>query len=344
MGRNSTSHQTHIGLFDDVLTFLPNQIEIEDAFLIFDGNYQVLPVFFDRIQNPDGTFRSPKIRTGSGRGDSVVSVIKKTAASMDINLKWYLFWFGLDSERPVFFIFNNASSTYNDIINLGLELPNGVKNRLNSSSPIFNSLINYIVKVVNDSAEDFIEELEVLVQVDPVSVPKRYRRYDIEQAMVAINQIGKNGEKIINNYLYHLLELGEIKSYKWENEEKEGGLPYDFYFVDLNDKVIYLDVKTTNHKFNQKMIFSSQEAEFISGSRNNYCIYRVYKEKDGNYSLKICENARHLFKKIHGKTVFYRDSLDTLACVEGIKLSVSPLQNELIFDTAISLENVVKQG
>lgn len=342
LGRSATSHQTHMGLFDDVLTFLPNQIPIEDSFLIYDNNVKILPVFFDRIQNPNGTYRSPKIRTGIGRGDSVVSVIRKTAATHALNVKWYLFWFGLESERPVFFIFNENSNTYKDIVNMGLALPAGVKSRISSDSSIFKNLITYIGAVVNDSAENLVEELEVLVQIDPTNIPKTYRRYDIELAMLNINEIGKNGEKIINNYFAHLLEIGQIKEYKWENEKRECGLPYDFYYVDLNDKIMYLDVKTTNHRFNQKMIFSSQEVAFISDSKMNYCIYRVYKEKDGTYMLKICSNARHLFKKIHGKTVDYRESLDTLAVVEGIKLSVSPLQSELMFNSEISLSNVIK--
>ena len=35
LGRRHTSHQTHIGLFDDVLTFLPNNAELDDAMLIY---------------------------------------------------------------------------------------------------------------------------------------------------------------------------------------------------------------------------------------------------------------------------------------------------------------------
>ena len=36
LGRSPTSNQTHIGLFGDVFTFLPNDIEIDDAMVIFD--------------------------------------------------------------------------------------------------------------------------------------------------------------------------------------------------------------------------------------------------------------------------------------------------------------------
>lgn len=52
LGKSITSHQTHIGLFDDVLTFLPNQPIIQDdAMLIYNSQAYILSLNFDRIEN-----------------------------------------------------------------------------------------------------------------------------------------------------------------------------------------------------------------------------------------------------------------------------------------------------
>lgn len=75
LGTSSTSNQTHIGLFNEVLTFLDDSTSTT-AMLIHNSYCQILDCFFDRIENPDGTFRSPKIRMGTSSSDSVVSKIR----------------------------------------------------------------------------------------------------------------------------------------------------------------------------------------------------------------------------------------------------------------------------
>ena len=93
LGRAQKSKQTHIGLFDDVLTFLPNSTTLRDAMVIYNGRAEVLPLHFDRIQNPDGTYRSPKIRAGAHAEMSVLSFVRKTVKEFMPNGTWYLFWF-----------------------------------------------------------------------------------------------------------------------------------------------------------------------------------------------------------------------------------------------------------
>lgn len=88
LGRGATTHQTHIGLFDDILTFLYDQRVEEEAMLIFNNNSDMVDCFFDRIENPDGSFRSPKIRKGNAV--SVVTVIRDWAISEPMDYRWYL--------------------------------------------------------------------------------------------------------------------------------------------------------------------------------------------------------------------------------------------------------------
>ena len=96
---------------------------------------EILPVSFNRIENRDHTFRSPKIKTGGRDAVSVVTFIRDKAKEGLITTKWYLFWFGLESEQPVFFLFNNDSKTFNDIVSIGVELNENVKSRLEQKDP-----------------------------------------------------------------------------------------------------------------------------------------------------------------------------------------------------------------
>lgn len=63
LGTSESSNQTHIGLFEDVLQFLGDNV-VTTAMLVYGDYCQILDCYFDRIKNPDGTYRSPKIRKG----------------------------------------------------------------------------------------------------------------------------------------------------------------------------------------------------------------------------------------------------------------------------------------
>lgn len=83
LGRSETSNQTHIGLFGDVFTYLPNSFDIDDCMLIYENSVEFLPLNFNRIQNPDGTYRSPKIRKGEHNEVSVVTFIRIKPRSLE---------------------------------------------------------------------------------------------------------------------------------------------------------------------------------------------------------------------------------------------------------------------
>ena len=55
LGLNPKStHQTHIGLRSDILTFMDASLEQETGILIYENTCQVLDVYFDRISRSDG--------------------------------------------------------------------------------------------------------------------------------------------------------------------------------------------------------------------------------------------------------------------------------------------------
>ena len=335
LGRRPTSNQTHIGLFGDVFTFLPNDIEIDDAMVIFDENVEFLSANFNRIENPDHTFRSPKIKTGGRDAVSVVTFIRDKAKEYSDTTIWYLFWFGLESEQPVFFLFNKDSATYNDIISIGVDLKENVKNRLEPKDTTYAALLNYLENIVNKSGKQIAEELEVIAQTNDKNT-LNYRTFDIDKARQIFSTIGRTGEELVNQYFAEQLRKNRITHYEWKNKEKESGLPYDFSVETLQNEILYLDVKTTNYGFEQKMIFSSQEIKFVDSCANKYYIYRVYSNDEKKY-LKICNNAKDLFSPIYSRTTDFENILNEMAKIESIKMAILPLQKTLVFGEEIPL-------
>ena len=237
--------------------------------VIFDGNVEFLPANFNRIENPDHTFRSPKIKTGGRDAISIVTFVRDKAKDYSSQTIWYLFWFGLESEQPVFFLFNNASKTYTDMISIGVNLKENVKEILEPTDATYSALLNYLEKIVNKSGKSIAEELEVIAQTND-KYSSNFRSYDINKAMQIFTRIGRTGEELVNRYFAEQLRKHRITYYEWKNKDKESGLPYDFSVETLQNEVLYLDVKTTNYGFEQKMIFSSQEIKFVDSCQNKY--------------------------------------------------------------------------
>ena len=341
LGLNSTSHQTHIGLFNDVLTFLPNSIEVDDAMLIFNGHVEYLPVAFDRIENKDHTFRSPKIRQGELGAITITSQIRSIVKKNDPNDDWYLIWFGLESEQLVFFIFNKNSNAYLDISKIGLTFSNEQKQsgRLTSSSNIFKPLVSYLERIINQCNDSLLDKIEDAIQAnssEDTLKQEKIRTYDFDKAKQIFEKIGLAGEKKVNIFLKTQKEKGLISNYHWYNETKENYGPYDFHIEDLRGNCIYLDVKSTPRDFSQKMYFSSQEIEFACSHTASYCIYRVYLDENGVFYLKICKDTSNLFPSIEKAISSFLVTLNNCADVETIKFSISPIS--LLFDQPIKLD------
>ncbi len=272
------------------------------------------------------------------KGFHIVSFIRDKANDYSNDESWFLFWFGLKSGQPVFFLFNKDSSAYNEVSRLGVDLYPEVKGRLTLNDSSFSPILEYLERIVNNSGKAILEELEVVAQTNERT--KHYRTYDIKKASEQFELIGRRGEELINDYFERQLDQNLICSYNWLNKDRESGKPYDFTYQSLEGEIFYLDVKTTNFGFKQKMIFSSQEIDFVNDCSYKYCIYRVYsdeRDKDVKY-LKICKNAKDLFLPIHDKTEGLKRELDELAKIETIKIAILPIHEALKFEREISLD------
>lgn len=330
LGRG-TSHQTHIGLYGNILTFLSDQRVEEEAMFIYDNECSMVDCYFDRIETPDGSFRSSKIRKGDRNAVSVVNLIRDYAHSLPDNYDWFLIWFGLESEKLVFYLFHNNSQDYKDIshiINLNRN------SRLTSYDLNFSLLINYLENIINESGIEIIEELEILSQTGD---NKKYKIFDIEKANELFKETGKLGEALIAEFLNKLKYQGTISNFSWLNQSQETALPYDFTVQTLNQNIIHIDVKATAYKFEQPMIFSSQEINFIKDTPY-YHIYRVYDLSEDQKHLRICENSKGFMPDLHTCISGFQSAINAHSVnLQSVKLAVPTTLDRLLFRPEITL-------
>lgn len=331
LGRSATSNQTHIGLYDDILTFLPNQNYEQPARFIYNQTVEDIEFNFDRIENPDGTFRSPKIKSGGRDAVSVVTVIREEAR-LNPTYNWYLVWFGLESGEVVFYLFNNELNDYQQVSQI-IDLTNS--GRIENTEPQFGDLIKYLENLVNKTSEKIIEELEVESQL---GTSKKFKPFDLEKANQLFKAIGRKGEQLVNQYLDSLKASGQILNYAWYNKSLEQGLPYDFTIQENNNNVIHLDVKSTSYKFERPMIFSGQEIDFIT-TTPDYSIYRVYNlSGENNPRLRICNNSKSFADALIPHIADFRSNLQALNVgLPSVKFAVAPAIGNLTFESEIDL-------
>ena len=334
LGLKSSSHQSHIGLYDDILTFLPNQNFEDLGMFIYNNNIESLNYAFGRIQNSDDTFRSPNLKTGGREAISILSVIRTTVKEVNPNINWYLMWFGLESEVAVFFLFNENENDYLEISKI-IDLKKS--GRVDRGEYSFGLLLTLLENKVNTSGKKIIEDLEIISQL---GTSKKYKAFDLRAANLLFQETGKKGEELIAQYLENLKFKKQIVSFTWYNQNIESGLPYDFHLQTIDQQAIYIDVKTTKYKFEQPMIFSNQEFEFIS-STPVYNIYRVFDLSDEmTPKLKICRDSKQMANRVNPYFENLKNSLATDSIkLQTAKMIIEPSSEFLHFENEILLTN-----
>lgn len=133
LGSSRTSHQTHIGLFESTLSCIDDIHLVDFCRFITESESKKLLCLLDYIENPDGTFRSPKIRKGANEElifegqdlSSVVREIRKVVGKKGGVKDWYLLWFATNNQHLVFVLFEFRSEFF-DLLSAKLD---GVKQR-----------------------------------------------------------------------------------------------------------------------------------------------------------------------------------------------------------------------
>lgn len=304
------SHQSHIGLFNDVLTFLDDSDVIKTAMLIYGEYCDILNCSFDRIQRPDGTFRSPKIRIGDS-SDSVVAKIREFAAG-EPEADWYLIWVGLDSNELVFWLIKSGTPDFYTVEHLILEAPRVITLENYES---FREVIQLIENRINEVSTDIQRDLEIVSQTNN---PRRtYRPRDLENAERLFKKIGRQGETMVAEYLDRKRIAGEISTFFWMNREGESGAPYDFVIDKSLSTESFIDVKSTRFDFSQQVLFSSQEVSFIDSVRNDhkYSVFRVYNICELETKLRICKECLSYMNRLNGDIQTFKGVIEPYGTV-----------------------------
>ena len=126
-GLSEKSHQTHIGLFENTLYSIDDLHLVDYCTLVYNNSIKKLLCLLNYIENPDGSFRSPKIRKGSERElivdgieiNSVVRELRDVIYKTDIGKDWYLIWYVTEEEQLVFVLFEFRSKLF-DLISAKL--------------------------------------------------------------------------------------------------------------------------------------------------------------------------------------------------------------------------------
>lgn len=327
LGTSGTSNQTHIGLYNDVLQFLGDNV-VTTAMLVYGDYCQMLDCYFDRIENPDGTYRSPKIRIGKKTEDSVVSKIREFAMT-DVNANWYLVWSGLENKDLVFWLINSKSTDFSVI----KDLVGSKTHIITDEDKSYASLKNIMVNKINQSSVSIQKEIEIISQTGTQS--KKYKPFDLDKAKKNMALVGKRGEELVNEYLERLKNLHTVDSFEWVNKSRESGLPYDFI---LNQKQ-FIDVKSTRFEFSQDIVFSNQEIDFVKQQKSefDYSVYRVFDITDANANLKICTQCMPYMEQLYKNVQTFNEAIiQNKTRLLGLNIAISPT------DCFRNIQNTIK--
>ena len=345
LGISSTSHQTHIGLFEGTLSFLVAEHQTIASQLIYQKRVCDLLSLLDYIENPDGSFRSPKIRKGNESelavsGLAANSVVReiRDIVSTNPNNDWYLLWLGLDTNELVFLLFENNSADHREISKIVGRL--GSRKQVDKASPSFKALVKYLNNKIETVNIKYYEELETASQTGEKKVSRRLvpRIRDIEKANKLFEETGRKGEEILFKYFELQKNNSKIKDFKWENQSRETGKPYDFEITNLDNSVNFSDAKSTNYKFEMPMFISSGELKFINENKDKYLIHRIYSIKESP-KLRVCDNIHVVSDVFIPNYKTLNQSLNQAGLkLKGAKLAVPTSLEILNFNSEIVLK------
>ncbi len=323
--RNGTSNMTHIGLSNESLTFMEDDKKEYSAMLIYKNFCDILRCDIGKITRKNGKKEAPKVSKGSRDPQNLVNQIVEFAKKSP-QKDFYLLWFGLDSSTPVFWLIEEDSYDYNrlneycDFKSIG----NSQIPILTRDNVFFPQLFQYVQDRLENVTIDLQKDLELSVEID--SDNPKFKDVEVKKAKSYIYELGKAGENLINEYLSIQKHKKEIQDYEWANRSGEQGKPYDFHITHMNGNQQWIDVKTTEHEFEQSIIVSKNEVKFITEKKNiEYAVFRVYSKKEIEAKLKVCSDCLAYMNKLYRDIDYMTRSMsDYGAAMVNYKIAVEP--------------------
>jgi hypothetical protein len=295
------------------------------------------------IHNPDGTYRSPKIRSRVNEAvasekpteQSISGEIRRIVRSSSSRNDWYLAWGEDDFGSLTFFLFERTSDDFNHISKLlDNSNPNGIKIISRDDSNI--ALIEYFESRATNPQEEESRELEVLAHLGhPLPSERRFTLTKLIYSQKRVAEIGRLGEVLVATLLKDLAGQGVVHKFSWVNEDVESFLPYDFTITYSSGIECFVDVKTTASSFDQGMVFSNGELSFAA--RNNYEVFRVSRIDDSP-TLRICRNFGATATTLHTHSLTFAKAIEPSdATILSSKIVIRPTLRELVFEEPIDL-------
>ena len=325
--KRGNSHQTHIGLSIDSLTFMRDNKTEYSAMLVYNDYCDILSCEIAKILRANGRLDAPKISMGK-KPDNVVSKIRAFAKKNE-RKAFYLLWFGLDSLTPVFILIEEGSSDYKylDKFCLFSKLKDRKIIVLEHDNINYSQILKFVQIRLETATIALQKDLELSVEIETDN-PK-FKDADIRKARKYIHDIGSQGENLIDAYLEKKKYEKEIDEYQWMNKNGEKGKPYDFYIKYSSGLQQWVDVKTTEHEFEQAVIVSKNEIKFITENKGKeYAIFRVYSLKELQAKLKVCSDCLTYIKKMFRDVDYITQSMsDYKAAIINYKIAFEPSHN-----------------
>lgn len=323
--RGDTSHQTHIGLSNDSLTFMPDNKKEYSAMLIYDNYCDIVRCEVGKIQRQNGRRDAPNIKTGGRTDDSVVKKIR-SFASMKESKNFYMLWFGLSSGTPVFWLIAQNSIDYN-YLKQYCEFEQ-IRDRqikmVTKDNRQFHYILSYAKERLENVSSRLQKDLELAAEME-LDNPK-FKDTDVKRAKSYIQEIGRQGEEMVNEFLERQKYEKSVAAYEWVNQSSEKGKPYDFWIKYVTGKELWVDAKTTVHEFGQAIIVSRNEINFITGKRSlEYAVFRVYSKSDIEAKMRICTECLGYIKKLQRDINYMTQSMsDYKAAIVNYKIAFEP--------------------
>lgn len=323
--RSPLSHQTHIGLSNDSLTFMQDNKKEYKAMLIYNSYCDIINCEVGKILRKSGKWDAPNIKTGSPNGDSVVRKIRDFAKDKD-NVPFYLLWFGLDSGTPVFWLISEDSYDYG-VLNQYCHFDSlgATEIRIVHVGGVhFSYILGFVRMRLENVSVNLQKDLELTAEIE--SDNPKFKDSDVKKAKSYIQDLGRKGEEFVNEFLDKEKFEKRVTDYEWANKSSEVGKPFDFHIHYSSGQEQWMDVKTTEHEFEQAIIVSKNEIRFIAGKKNpEYSIYRVYSKSETEARLRVCTGCLRYIQKLQRDIDYMTQSMsDYKAGIVNYKIAFEP--------------------
>lgn len=319
LGQSDKSHQTHIGLSENVLTFLPDTHVEKAAILIYNEYCDILSCEYGKINRKNGSVNAPNVKSGSRSKNTIVRKIREFANQKPM-VDWYLVWFGTDSNELVFWLISSDSEDFM-FVNSNLS----DFRVYDENTETFPQIIDFLEKKINGVSQEIMKDLEVASQVGDFK--RKFKELDLERAAKRCKEIGRNGEELIAEYLEKERMAGRIFNYKWENQSREVGKPFDFVIDFSLSTERFVDVKSTSFGLYQDVVFSESEISFVDELNNDdkYYAFRVFDINEEEKKLAICNKCLWYLHRINTKVLsFHNDLAKIKAYSKSLSIAVKP--------------------